>query len=58
MDDKDQIRILLQALAHLRSAQRVLREALDQHNQEAFLQQWGRRLDRERRLHWLQDARN
>ena len=33
-------------------------EALDQHNQEAFLQQWGRRLDRERRLHWLQDARN
>jgi hypothetical protein len=58
MDVKDQIRILVQALNHLRSQTQTLREALAQHGEEACLLQWGRRTDRDRRWQWIQNARN
>ena len=58
MEDKDKIRILLQVLHHVQRERQALRNALDQHDEEVFLQQWGRPLDRERRERWIQSARN
>ena len=61
MDNKEQVRMLVQALNHLRrqyEALCVACEELDRQGDERLLRQWGRRWERECRERRLQEARN
>jgi hypothetical protein len=61
VDGKEQVRLLVRALNHLRDqyeALYALCEAFDRQEDERLLQWWGRRWERERRSLRFLEARN
>jgi hypothetical protein len=58
VDNKEQVALLLQALADLRSQHQALTDEIDRQEEEVLLRRWGRRWDRERRERRLLEARN